>query len=907
MENTAPIAEANPVKLNTSVPHNEPEEFIVELAKELANCAPRHTSFAIPARLRQFMNFFQECYEYFDATTKAQVSTSQTAEWLLDNFYVIEQAVRQVKEDLPEAYFQRLPKTQDGWARSYIFALANTQREDTRLDIDQIKNFLQIFQDITPLSTGELWALPLILRLTVLESLAEALAIVTKLHWDSLPQPKIWEEIEASIPIPPSTIPDNIVANSILNLRLLATQDWKAFFESTSVLEKNLRNDPAGIYAQMDFETRNRYRSVVEELARGSSLNEASIATQAIQLAQVGTSLREKHVGYYLIASGRETLETRIHFHQHFSDTVIRFVQKHATAAYLGSIAALTLFACALVVTYAIGVGGMIIQLVMAGALSILPASSVAIDIISGLVVALIPPRTLPKLNFERGVPTEYRTMVVIPALLGTERDAPLLLSQIERHFIGNSDPNVFFALITDFADAPEKEMPNDDQPVAQTRAAIEQLNKKYGFGGYQPFYFFHRERTWNESEECWMGWERKRGKLEEFNKLLSGSDSATFIVKVGDLSVLSTIRYVITLDADTVLPREAARQLIGTLAHPLNRAEFDAVSGEIKAGHTILQPRVQVRPAASNQSLFTRVYSGDSVIDLYTRAVSDVYQDLFDEGNYVGKGIYDVEAFQKSLDDKIPENRLLSHDLFEGMQGRCGLVTDVVLFEDYPPHYLIYTDRLHRWVRGDWQLLPWLRNRVPHRTKGKALNTLSIIDRWKLFDNLRRSLLPPIVLVLLISGWLLLPGSSLVWTIFALSPYLMAVISNFIAEVRHSFSRQRSTVVTRPLRLAALRSLFEIIFLPHEALIIFDAISTTLVRLFITHKRMLQWVSAAHTVQLFGKRLHLKSAWQAMIIAPLLAFLFFILLLFLYPSTLWIASPLLVGWIASPYIATRI
>ncbi len=636
-------------------------------------------------------------------------------------------------------------------------------------------------------------------------------------------------------------------------------------------------------------------------------MGEAEIATQTVQLAQEGVSAREKHVGYYLIALGKEALEDRINFHAKFSGRLIRFIQKNATTTYLGSIATLTFLFDLLAVTYAIQAAGNTLQLILAGVLTLLPATSVAIDIINGLVVAIIPPRTLPKLNFESGVPEEYRTMVVIPALLASGRDAPLLLRQIEHHFIGNSDPNIFFALITDFADAPEKEMPTDNQPVEQTQAAIEQLNKKYGNQGYRPFYFFHRERIWNESEECWMGWERKRGKLEEFNKLLSGSDLTTFIVKFGDLSVLPTIRYVITLDADTVLPREAARQLIGTLAHPLNQAEFDPASGEIKAGHTILQPRVQVRPAAANQSLFTRVYSGDLAIDLYTRAVSDAYQDLFDEGNYVGKGIYDVDAFQKSLRDKIPENRLLSHDLFEGMQGRCGLLTDVVLYEDYPPHYLIYTDRLHRWVRGDWQLLPWLRKEVPHRTKGKAPNTLSTIDRWKLFDNLRRSLVPPTVLAFLISSWLLLPGSSLLWMVFALSPYLMPIVSNFIAELHHSFSKQHSTVVTRPLRLATLRSLFEIIFLPHELYIIFDAITTTLTRLFITHKRMLQWVSAAHTVQLFGKRLHLKSAWQAMIIAPLLAFLFSILLLLLYPETLLSALPLLIGWMASPYIATRI
>ena len=905
MQSTAPIEQADFPQQNTALPGNDPDQAIAELARQLLDCRPRRSAFNVPVKLKQFMRFFQECYEYFEETNKAQVSTSQTSEWLMDNFYVIEQAVRQVEQDLPADYYQRLPKTQDHWARIHILALANTRREETRLEIEQIKHFLQVFQDITPLNTGELWALPLMLRLTVLEAMAEALSAVTKLKWESMSLPKL--SIESFTSPDLQDEPDLIVANSIMNLRLLATQDWKVFFESTSILEKILRGDPASTYTQMDFETRNHYRNVIEELADGSTLDEAGIALRMIELAQSGSSAREQHVGYYLIDTGKQTLEAHISFRPKFSQRLVRIIQKNATAFYLGSISLLTFTICLIVVLYTLSVGGTLIHVITAGALSILPISSVAIDLINGLVISLIPPRTLPKMNFENGVPEERRTMVVIPALLATERDAPFLLSQIERHFIGNSDPNIFFALITDFADATEKEMPTDQEPVDQTRLAIEALNKKYANGNYRPFYFFHRERVWNKSEERWMGWERKRGKLEEFNQLLRGSDSTTFFVKEGDLSVLPTIRYVITLDADTILPREGARHLIGTLAHPLNRAEFDSTTGEIKAGHTILQPRTQVRPASANRSLFTRVYSGDSVIDLYTRAVSDVYQDLFDEGNYVGKGIYDVDAFQKSLSDKIPENNLLSHDLFEGMQGRCGLVTDVVLFEDYPPHYLVYTDRMHRWVRGDWQLLPWLANRVPHRTQGKARNTLSTIDRWKLFDNLRRSLVQPGVMALLVGGWLLLPGSSLLWMLIALSPYLMAVVSNFIVEVQHSFSKQHSTVTSRPMRLAMLRSLFEIIFLPHEALIVCDAISTTLVRLFITHRHMLQWVSAAHTVQIFGKRLHLKSAWQAMIIAPLLAFLFSIMLFVLHRHILLIALPLLVCWILSPYIATRI
>jgi len=313
-----------------------------------------------------------------------------------------------------------------------------------------------------------------------------------------------------------------------------------------------------------------------------------------------------------LFPPGREALEARINFHPKISSAVIRFIQKHGTAVYLGGIAVLTSLFAFLAVLYAVQAGGSALQLLAAGLLTLLPVSSVAIEIINGLVISLIPPRTLPKLNFERGVPEEFRTIVVIPAMLATERDAPFLLLQIEHHFISNSDPNIFFALITDSADAPEKVMPGDNKPVIQVKTAIEQLNKKYGNNGYKPFYFFHRERVWNEGEECWMGWERKRGKLEEFNQLLRGCESTTFKVKVGDLSVLPGIRYIITLDADTVLPRESARQLIGTLAHPLNQPEIDPDTGLIKAGHVILQPRVQVRPAESKQSLFTRVYSGD-------------------------------------------------------------------------------------------------------------------------------------------------------------------------------------------------------------------------------------------------------------------------------------------------------
>ncbi|HKY53840.1 MAG TPA: glucoamylase family protein, partial [Anaerolineales bacterium] len=888
------------------------DELALELAKQLASCAPRRGDFRIPEQLEKFTEFFQLAYQYFDDATKTEVAVSHTAEWLLDNFYILEQAIRNVREDMPADYYQRLPKTEDGWPRIYILALVITQQNNSRFDIEQIKNFIQAFQNITPLRIGELWALPLMLRLTALESLAEGLASITKLKWEGPPQPTLWQRqtgtasgniLEKELY---QATAETIVVNTILNLRLLATQDWKAFFESTSVLEKILRTDPATVYPQMDFETRNHYRSVIEELALGSSVDETDIALKAIQLAQTGSSQREKHVGYYLIGRGAAQLETQIAYRPRFGSFVTRLIHEHSTLIYLGSITTLTIVLTSILILYAAIIGGNLAQIVLAGILTVLPASSVAIGFVNWLIMSIISPRTLPKLDFQTGVPAEYRTMVVIPALLSRESDATFLIRQIEHHFLANPDPNLFFALITDFADAPEKNMPNDTKAVTPAKTAIERLNKKYGKRGYRPFYLFHRERLWNPNEECWMGWERKRGKLEEFNKLLRGDTSTTFTIKIGNLNVLPTIRYVITLDADTLLPRESAHRLIGTLAHPLNQAEFDPATGEVMDGYTILQPRTQVRPAVANQSLFTRVYSGDSVIDLYTRAVSDIYQDLFGEGNYVGKGIYDVDAFQKSVKDRVPENRLLSHDLFEGIHGRCGLVTDVVLFEDYPPHYLAYTDRMHRWVRGDWQLLPWLGSRVPHRTKGTIPNPLSLIDRWKLFDNLRRSLVPPVVLTLLVSAWLFLPGSSLIWMIFAISPYWSFILTNLIGHIRHALSRGEAPG-TQSLRLATLRSLFEVIFLPHEALIISDAITTALLRMYIQHKKMLEWVTAAHTVRVFGRTLKVRAAWQAMVVAPTFAVALLLLISSLYPGILVEAAPLLLGWMVSPYIAARI
>ncbi len=912
MPNTVPLqgAEAGTVSQQVVPSPDWVEELAVNLAQNLELLGHPDNADPLPARVKMLGTFLQSAYRYFDKISGVEGAESQAAEWVLDNFYIVEQALRQINQNLPQGFYQRLPKTKVNDAdlpRIQALAFALTKASDSRLSPDQLKSFIQSFQNITVLKIGELWTLAPMLRLAVIETLADALARVTRLNFSPASFPDFWPASKNNQPDLPPATDETIVVNSILSLRMLATQDWQDFFESTSVVESILRNDPADVYTRMDFETRNRYRNVVEELARGSQAEEIDVVREAIRISQDGEKPRARHVGYSLIGPGRSLLEERLGYRP-IPETLLRhWLTYHPTSIYLSGIFVLTVSLSMLAVLYAIFAGGAPLQIGLTLALTILPAFAAAVDLTNWLVIQIVPPRILPRLEFKDGIPTKFRTMVVVPSLLKNMTELESLLRQLENHFLGNADPGIHFALLTDFVDAPEKELPGEAQLIEQARMGIEQLNARYGNGEYSPFHLFHRERVWNPAENSWMGWERKRGKLSEFNKLLTGKQSDAFTVQVGDLGILPKIRYVLTLDADTTLPRDSVRRLAGTLAHPLNQAEFDPETGALVDGYTVLQPRVQVQPTVANRSIFTRVYSGDTTLDLYTRAVSDVYQDLFGEASYVGKGLYDVAAFERSLEGRVPDNMLLSHDLFEGIHGRCGLVTNIVLFEDYPPHYVSLTHRLHRWIRGDWQLLPWLMPHVPHRMNGRIRSDLSVLDRWKIFDNLRRSLTNPAILVLMIGGWFLLPGFSFVWMTLALSIFILAILFGLIAALRARRTDQYPETTSRPIQQAALRTLFQVIFLPHEALIAVDAIATTLVRMMITRKRRLQWVTSAHTVNVFGRELKVNVAWHEMFFAPFLSVFLIIMLLLTAPVNFWLALPFLAAWMFSPYAAVQI
>ncbi len=902
-----------------------------------------------------YESLLRKATRYFREATE-RGSLSYAAEWILDNYYVAQQTVRQIREDMPRGYYRQLPVSAagalagracpalSGIPRIYVLAQDLLVKQDTQLDVDALQQFVATHEEMASATMGELWALPVMLRFAVLECLAQAISRITGIKRDkSLP----------TLALGARPADDEIVANCITSLRTLSTQDWHVFFESVSQVERILRSDPAGIYPRMEKESRNRYRKVVEDLAKTSGQAETEVARQAVALARAALEAqpalhplpaaaarqqtaemasasaaspdtsggdgyapdtldgweglaapRAVHAGYFLVDAGRAALEERLAYHPHLAGRFVRWVLAHATIAYLGSIGLLYLLVMLPLLFYLTVAGAGLSQLALAAVLTLAPALTVAASLVDWITTLIVKPEALPKLNFEDGIPERCQSLIAIPALLTRPADVASLLAQLEQHFLRNRDDHLVFALLTDFSDAAQEKMPEDDALLERARAGIEILNQKYMLATGRPFYLLHRRRLWNPKEGVWMGWERKRGKLHELNQLLRDSGPSSFSDLVGDLDRLRRVRYVITLDADTQLEQGGAQALVATLAHPLNRAEFDPLTGAVAAGYTLLQPRAEITPTSANVSLFTHIFSGDTGLDLYTRAVSNVYQDLFGEGIYIGKGIYDVDAFERSLSGRVPENTLLSHDLFEGIHGRAGLVTDIVILEDYPPNFLVHMQRMRRWMRGDWQILPWLLPRVPDGRGGTRPNSLSVIDRWKILDNLRRSLLAPSLLALLVAGWLFLPGSPLAWTIVGALAPAMPVMTGLLAELLRGARRGARRGITRHLFYAGARWLLALVFLPYEALTAADAIVTTLWRLFVTRRGLLRWTTAAETVRIFGLSGSSTATQRRFLAARALAAVLVIAAAVHSLDALCAASPLLIAWMLSPEIA---
>jgi hypothetical protein len=760
--------------------------------------------------------------------------------------------------------------------------------------------YIDTVQEHDAFEIAELWALKPMMQLFLLEKIVEA-----------APRAVQGPQSENSSPKCSEPAPETELAKLITSLRKIGEVDWKDLFERLSITEPILRQDPSGAYSLMDFESREVYRVALRELASHSEADEPAVAQQAIDLARKAqatsasdprTRARRGHVGYYLIDRGRKTLESRINFRPRLAKRARNLILALPEFSYFGGIELLTLLSIAFALS---GLHGRV-PLWLAVLFLVLPASESAVGMINHLFTFILPPRSLPKLDFSHGIPVNSATIVAIPTLLNSEEQVRQLVRDLEIRYLGNRDPNLHFALLTDSLDSPQ---PYDEQDklVHLGSGLIQDLNRRYQGQRGGGFFHFHRLQVYNPSEGSWMGWERKRGKLLDFNNLLLGK-SDSFPVKVGDLSVLSGVRYVITLDSDTQLPRDSAHRMIGALAHPLNCAVIDPATNTVVEGYGIMQPRVGISVRSATRSRLANIYSGQTGFDIYTRAVSNVYQDLFGEGIFAGKGIYEVEVFHKVLADRFPHNAILSHDLIEGAYARAGLLSDVEIIDDYPSHFSAYSRRKHRWVRGDWQIMRWLLPRVPNASGKVVPNPLSLISRWKILDNLRRSMIETATFVLLLAAWFVLPGSAKQWTRTILVLLLLPTyVELMLAVLRLPFVEEPFGVTRKAVEAfiaGQVNVLLLFVFLAHQALLTVDAVVRTLVRLAVTHRKLLEWETAWQAELLTGKRTPVDVYLDC---TPYLSFALAVALAAWRPQSLPAALPLLVPWACSKLLSLRL
>jgi cellobiose phosphorylase len=932
------------------------------------------------------------------AAVTAGRRVTPAAEWLLDNFYLIEEQVRTAKRHLPKGYSRELPRLAHGPSarlpRVYDLAFEAIAHGDGRVEVDSLSRFVIAYQTVAPLNLGELWALPIMLRLALIENLRRVGAHVaagmldrnraakwadqmldvaerdpTSLilviadmarsrppmvssfvaelarrlqgHSAALALPLTW--IEQRLSESATSIEQLVqaeaqeqageqvsISNTIGSLRLLGSTDWRDFVETMSSVEQKLREDPLGDYARMDFATRDRYRHAVEEIAKHSELSESDVARKAIQFASAssadGVRAREAHVGFYLVDKGLPRLEEAARMRFSLAKACRRAAGRVPLLLFVSATGAITALTTAALLAQTAGSGVSRAVLAIVAVLALLGASQLAVAIVNWLATLLLSPRALPRMDFSPGLPSQSRTLVVVPTMLDRADGIDALLEALEVRFLANQDANLHFGLLTDFADAAEETLAGDQPLLDSARAGIDALNVKYRTAGRPRddgthcdiFFLFHRPRRWNAVERLWMGHERKRGKLADLNALLRGGGRDRFSLVAGDTAALSAVQYVITLDTDTQLPRDSARQLVGAMAHPLNRPRF-ATSGRrlpgdrVTEGYGILQPRVSVSLPGANRSRYAQLHAGDAGIDPYTRAVSDVYQDAFGEGSFIGKGIYDIDAFERALAGRFPENRILSHDLLEGCYARSGLLSDVQLYEEYPATYAADIGRRHRWIRGDWQLFTWLLPWVPGHDQRSVRNPLSALSVLKIFDNLRRSLVPPALTLLLVIAWTMLPQPGL-WTLAVVASILLpsacAVIVDLLRKPDAVPLLQHLAAIRDAGVMRAAQATLTLCFLVYEAAVNLDAIARVVWRTLVSHRGLLEWnpsgaVEAQRNRTLASAaRSPLATTILAMWSAPVAAVGVAITVAAVAPHNLAIAAPILMLWFVSPAVA---
>ncbi len=967
------------------------EQHAESLASSHAVSRKPSRGHALLPRVKENGRVLAECRRNIARAVREERSIAPAAEWLLDNFYVIEEQVREIIEDLPPGFYRQLPKLSGGdmagYPRVFALAWAFVTHTDSRFDPDWLRRFTRAYQRIEIFQMGEVWALAISLRVVLVENLrrlaeritstrvarrrADALAdaflglkgpapsdpaaVLRSFEEDARERAFVVQLVQrlrdqggnAAAVLPwldarltaqgldadeivrrehqEQAAMNSTVRNVITSMRAVSALDWSQFFEDVSAVDQVLR--AGGGFAAMDFTTRDMYRHSIEALSRGSGLPEVEVARRAVQAAKNGgtgspaptvkpsplETPRENDPGYYLISEGRPAFEKEIGFRPPVIQRLSRAFRSWRPGMYLGSIAAGTGILLAEGLRASAHAGATMPSLIAWGLLGLLPASDLVVAVVNRIVTEIVRPVPLPKLDFSDGIPRAFPTLVVMPVMLADLHGVQECVDRLEIHYLSNPDGHIFFALLADWTDSPTEHRSDDEALVDAALRGIDRLNNRHGPGPERKtrFHLFHRRRLWNDREGVWMGWERKRGKLHELNRWLRGDAATSFLRTPPGEGTFPEIRYVVTLDADTLISRGAAFRLAGAMAHPLNRPRRDPVSGRVVEGYGVMQPRITpTLPMTGGGSLYQNLYSGPAGIDPYAFAVSDVYQDLFGEGSYVGKGIYDLDAFEASLQGRVPENSMLSHDLYEGLQARTALLTDVELFEEFPSHQEISLARAHRWTRGDWQLLPWIFGKNPRAAVDGGETPLPLISQWKMIDNLRRSLSAPAAFLGLFCAALWKGPLSLLWMSFIagtfLFPPLLPVLAECLSPFRKGFGIARWRSLGGDLKPALFQSVLSLLFLARQARVMTDAILRTLFRLRFSRRHLLEWVTAAEVKNAFDGR-RIASCPHARV-TPLLAAVLAGLTWGLRAPAPWSSLiPLILLWLLAPWVSARL
>jgi len=883
--------------------------------------APRPGPEMLLRRLAENEDIISQSYEEVAGAIRQGHPHAPAAKWLLENYTFIEEQIAQVRLIFPPGYSRQLPRLSSGplkgFPRIYEMAIELVSHTDGRVDAENISHFIRSYQTVHPLKLGELWAVPIMVSLALVENLRrvsrriawrrrhrefavdwsqrfvqavqlDPKSLITVLADFVRSEPLMsapfiaeltsrlqgthpamglvinWVEQELSergqtleliqqAESHDQAMDHASISHSITSLRQLGRIDWRDLVESLSTAEAILRRDPGGVHLQMDFRSRDLCRHEIEDLSRRSGREEEDVASVALRLAtertkRPETDPREGTVGYFLIGQGRCEIESEIHYRTHLRQRVGRRLLRHALPVYLLAIAIVTAL-LSLAAISIVGPGLPWWWLAVTIMAVILVASRSAVSLVNWWASLLVAPRVLPRLDFSKGIPAAHRTAVIVPAMLSSAATVDRLLEHLELRYLGNRSSNLLMVLLTDLPDALQEQMPEDRPLLERALGRIRELNAQYAGAGETVFYLLHRPRLCNPRQRRWMGHERKRGKIEHFNRLVLTGASEPFSLVEGDIGQLRSVRYGIVLDADTQLPPQAAWKMAAAMAHPLNRPHVDLAHQCVTRGYGILQPRLAVSLPQSQRSRFASLFAGDVGLDPYTREVSNVYQDLFGQGQFVGKAIYDIKAFDTAVSARFPDNRILSHDLIEGCHARCGFLGDVELLEDHPERYLADASRRRRWARGDWQIARWLLPRVPGPDKMRRRNPLEMLAKWMILDNLRRTLVPAAMLAALLLGWFGAPSTALPWTVmlvivFLLPDFLRSVRAMTFKPRQLSWSTYLPHAGTKELRGWAI-SLLELLLTPFHASIYVAEILRTQWRL-VSRRHLLEWQTAS-------------------------------------------------------------